>query len=191
MFTYIQKDELETLRKDREDSLLRIADLERQVQIAEQSVRLKEGAATDIKKLPKKKKAGRKKTKSIDGAHLVARIDDFHRNEEKLTAELKQKEDQRYQATQQVIALREQLSTLQHHIENLKYANKQMEGEMKQLLEIAPEDIPDDVNVRVLIAQLRARVSMLERENQQIKVHTEEQSKQVPIMDQEQKGIEV
>ena len=66
-----------------------------------------------------------------------------------------------------------------------------MEGEMKQLYEITPEDIPEDVDVRVLVSQLRARVSTLERENQQVKEHTKQQSKHIQIMKQHEEGIEV
>ena len=188
---------METLQKDRADSLLRIAELEQQVEIAEQSARLKEGAIANLQK----RKSGRKKSKGKldnDGAKFIAKIDDFQKIEEKLTSDLKQKEEQRYQATQQVLALREELSSSRHHIENIQQrykemvdANQKMEGEMKQLLEITPEDIPEDVDVKVLVSQLRARLSMFERENQQVKVHTKQQSRQIQIMKQEQEGIEV
>ncbi len=47
----------------------------------------------------------------------------------------------------------------------------------------------DDVNV--LVSQLRARVSMLERENQQVKEHTKKQSREIQIMKQQKEGIEV
>ncbi len=184
-------DELETLKKDRTNSLLRIDELERQVHVA---------AKADTTQRPKKNKANKKKKGKYDtsGDHLVVRIDGFQRKEEELTAVLKQKEDQRYQATQQVIALEEKLSSSQRYIENLQHryqemvdSNKQMEGEIKQLHEIAPEDIPEDVDVRVLVSQLRARVSTLERENQQVKEHTKQQSKHIQIMKQHEEGIEV
>ncbi len=199
--SFLQEDELVTLRKDHADSLLRIADLERQVQIAEESARLKESAIADLME-PQKQKSGRKKSKrkhDIDGgAQLIAKIDDFQKTEEKLTSDLKQKEEQRYQATQQVLTLREELSSSRHHIDNLQQRYKEMvdeyqkmEGEMKQLLEITPEDIPEDVDVKVLVSQLRARLSMFERENQQVKVHTKQQSRQIQIMKQQEEGIEV
>ena len=47
----------------------------------------------------------------------------------------------------------------------------------------------DDVSV--LVSQLRARVSMLERENQQVKEHTKKQSREIQIMKQQKEGIEV
>ncbi len=181
---------METLQKDRADSLLRSDELEQRLEIAERSARLKEGAIAD---LTQKQKIGRRKNspKKHDTAQLIAKIDNFQKTEEKLMSELKQKEEQRYQATQQVLALREELSSSRHHIENLKQrmvdATQTMEGEMKQLLEITPEDIPEDVDVGVLVSQLRARLSMFERENQQAKV----QSRQIQIMKQEQEGIEV
>ncbi len=182
---------METLQPDRADSLLRIAELVQRVEIAEQGVRLKEGAIADLMK-PQKQKYGRKKSEGIIDR---AKIDDF---EEKLTSDLKQKEEQRYQATQQVLALREELSSSRHHIENLQQrykemvgANQKMEGEMKQLLEITPEDIPEDVDVSLLVSRLRARLSTFERENQQVKVHTKQQSRQIQIMKQKQEGIEV
>ncbi len=191
---------METLQPDRADSLLRIAELEQRVEIAEQSARLKEGVIANLMK-SQKQKSGRKKSEGkhdIGGAQLIAKIDDFQKIEEKLTSELKQKEEQRYQATQQVLALREELSSSRHHNENLQQrykemvdANQKMEGEMKQLLEIAPEDIPEDVDVRVLVSQLRARVNMLERENQQVKVHTKQQSRRIQTLKQEQEGVEV
>ncbi len=194
------KDELETLRNYHTDSLLRIADLERRVQIAEQSALLKESAITDLMK-QQTQKSGRKKSKGkhdVDGAHLIAKIDDFQKIEEQFKSDLQQKEEQRCQATQQVIALREELNSSRHHIENLQHrykemvdANQKMEGEMKQLHEITPEDIPEDVDVRVLVSQLQARVSTLERENQQVKEHTKQQSKHIQIMKQREEGIKV
>ncbi len=47
----------------------------------------------------------------------------------------------------------------------------------------------DDVNV--LVSELQARVSMLERENQQVKEHTKKQSREIQIMKQQKEGIEV
>ncbi len=148
-----------------------------------------------------KQKSGKKKSKGkndVDGAQLIAKIDDFQKIEEQFKSDLEQKEEQRHQATQQVIALREELSSSRHYIENLQHryqemvdSNKKMEGEMKQLHEIAPEDIPEDVDVRVLVSQLRARVSTLERENQQVKEHTKQQSREIQIMKQHEEGIEV
>ncbi len=85
-----------TVRKDHADD--RIADLERRLQIAEQSARVKESALADLMK-PQKQKSGRKKSKGkhdIDGAQLIAKIDDFQKTEEILTSELDQKEEQRY-----------------------------------------------------------------------------------------------
>ncbi len=191
---------METLQPDRADSLLRIAELEQRVEIAEQSARLKEGVIANPMK-PQKQKSGRKKSEGkhdIGAAQFIAKIDDFQKIEKNLTSELDQKEEQRYQATQQVLTLREELSSSRHHIENIQQRYKEMvdeyqkiEGDMKQLLEIAPEDIPEDVDVRVLVSQLQARVNMFERENQQVKVHTKQQSRQIQIMKQEQEGIEV
>ena len=48
-----------------------------------------------------------------------------------------------------------------------------------------------NVDVSVLVSQLRARVNILERENQQVKEHTKQQSRQIQIMKQQEEGIEV
>ncbi len=53
------------------------------------------------------------------------------------------------------------------------------------------DEVPEDVDVSVLVSQLRARVITLERENQQVKEHTKQQSRQIQIMKQQEEGIEV
>ncbi len=53
------------------------------------------------------------------------------------------------------------------------------------------DEVPEDVDVSVLVSQLRARVNILERENQQVKEHTKQQSRQIQIMKQQEEGIEV
>ena len=84
--------ELETLRNYHTDSLLRIADLERRVQIAEQSALLKESVITDLMK-QQRQKSGRKKSKGkhdVDGAQLIAMIDNFQKIEEQFKSDLVQ-----------------------------------------------------------------------------------------------------
>ena len=191
------KDELETLKKDHAVGLLKITELERQVHVAERSARSKEDTIADLIKA-QKLQSGRKGKHDVNGTQLIAKIDNFQKIEEQFKSDLQHKEEQRFQATQQVIALREELNSSRHHIENLQHkhkemvdVNQKMEGEMKQLYEITPEDIPEYVDVRVLVSQLQARVSTLERENQQVKEHTKQQSKHIQIMKQREEGIKV
>ena len=191
------------MRKYNAESTLRIAELERRAHVAEASAQSKDGA---IAQLMARVTSSSSRHDDVDVSGLLTKIDDFQTTGEELKRDVKAEEEQRYQATQEVIALRNELDSSQDQIEVLKSQYKdslekceQLQEkltEANKLLEVGPEDsdVPKDVDVNVLVSQLRRRVKMLEKESQQlqqIRDHMKAQSREIQLLKQQEEGIQV